>query len=520
MESHASVQLGEVVLDRTQGALRGRDGIIDLRRQSFDVLCYLSERPNRVISKEELIGAIWRDVIVGDDSLTQCISEIRRALGREGKEILRTIPRRGYMLSPSHAANAPKAGSTMVAASPLRRSSQPSIAVLPFTNFGTDAEEDYFSDGITEDIITELSRFSELRVIARNSVFQYKGKPTDVRQIGRDLDVQYVLEGSVRRDMGKVRIAAQLVETTNGMHRWAERYDRRLEDALAVQDEVARAIASILSVQMNKAESERALLRPPSAWQAYDHYLRAAEHVAAYHSSYAKQSLLAGRQHLDQALAIDPGYARAHAALSNVYMSFWIHRWSDDFDWSAALDLSYKAARESISLSPDLPEGHIALGQALIFLRQHQAAVSAAERAITLNPNLTSFRFSYIFVLAGEAERAVQLLEAHMRLDPFYQPNAPSALGYALYMLKRYTEALPHLLEAASRAPNMSHCRYPLAMTYAQLGRHEEAKEQVEHALRLEPWYRIGTSLTAKFLRRPEDTEHLLDGLRKAGFPE
>ena len=171
-------------------------------------------------------------------------------------------------------------------------------------------------------------------------------------------------------------------------------------------------------------------------------------------------------------------------------------------------------------LSPALPEAHIALGQALTFLRQHQAAVAAVERAITLNRNLTSFRFSYILVLAGEAVRAVELLTSHMRLDPFYQPNAPVALAYAYYMLRRYEEAMPLLLEAAARAPKMAHCRYVLAMTYAQMGRQDETAEHVAQALRLEPWYKISNSLTAGYFLRTQDREHLVDGLRKAGFPE
>jgi adenylate cyclase len=519
MEGSKLVRLGAVTLDTTQGILWSSGGTIYLRRQSFDVLRYLSERPNRVVSKDELFQAVWPNVTVGDDSLAQCISEIRRALGADCREIVKTIPRRGYMVVKSGIASPSQLESSPSTARDFAPT-QPSIAVLPFSSFGDGPQQEYFSDGITEDIITELSRFSELLVIARNSTFQYKGKSVDVRQIGRELGVQYVLEGSVRREKKKVRIAAQLVETSSGTHHWAERYDRNLKDALAVQDEVARAISSVLPLHVSKAESERILLKPPSSWLAYDHYLRSAACVATYHYSYAKQSLLDARSHLKEALAIDPCYARAHAALSHNYMSFWVHRWDDDFEWPNALELSYQAALQSVRLSPDLPEGHIALGQALTFMRQHDAALSAVERAISLNPNLTSFRFSYILVLAGEAARAAQLLETHMRLDPFYQPNAPSALGYALYFLKRYHDALPHLLEAASRAPNMSHCRYPLATTYAQLGRLDEAREQVAHALRLEPWYRISNSLTAKYFRRNEDAQHLLDGLRKAGFPE
>ena len=397
---------------------------------------------------------------------------------------------------------------------------KPSIAVLPFTNLSGDPKEDYFSDGITEDIITELSRFSDLFVIARNSSFQYKGKSPDIRQVGRELGVRYVLEGSVRRAGDRVRITGQLIDATTGAHRWADRYDRMLEDALAVQDEVARKIVAVLAVHVEKAETERVLTKPPAAWQAYDYYLRAIDTIAAYHASYVKESLFRGKRLLQQALVIDPTYARAQAGLSSCYMSQWVHRWDDDCPWTEALDRSYQAARESVRLAPELPDAHVALGQALTFLRQHEAAVTAVERATALNPNLTSFRFAYTYVLAGEAARAAQLLEMHMRLDPFYEPNAPVALGFAYYMLGRYNDALPLLQEGVSRAPDMAHGRYVLAMTYARLEELDKARAEVEIALRLEPWYKISQSLTARYFKRPEDTEHLVTGLRKAGFPE
>ena len=197
-----------------------------------------------------------------------------------------------------------------------------------------------------------------------------------------------------------MRAAYELLRSiliANRMHIWAERYDRKLEDALAVQDEVARKIVAMLAVRVKKAETERVCARPPAAWR--------------------------GRRLLQQALVIDPTYARALAALSSCYISQWVHRWDDDCPWSEALDRSYQAARESVRLAPELPEAHIALGQALIFLRQHEAALTAVERATALNPNMTSFRFAYIYVLAGEAARAMQLLEMHMRLDPFYEPK-------------------------------------------------------------------------------------------------
>jgi adenylate cyclase len=514
-------RFGPCVLDLVRGCLRVDGQEASLRPKSFEVLRYLVGNPGRLIPKDVLIAAVWPDTTVTDESLTNCIAEVRRAIGDRDQTVVKTVPRRGYIFTAEVAAQEPadrRAGPGAALERPLP--DKPSIAVLAFTNMSGDPGQEYFSDGITEDIITELSRFSELLVIARNSTFTYKGKAVDVRQIGRELGVRYVLEGSIRRDGDRVRISAQLVDAATGAHRWAERYDRGLQDALSVQDEVARQIVAVLAVHVRKVEAERILAKPPAVWQAYDYYLRAVDSVTAYHASYEKEALFRGRRLLRRALAIDPTYARAQAVLSSCYMSQWVHRWDDDCPWTEALDRSYQAARESVRLAPDLPEAHVALGQALTFLRQHEAAVAAVERATALNPNLTSFRFAYTYILAGEAARAAQLLEIHMRLDPFYEPNAPMALGFAYNMLARYGEALPLLQEAVSRAPDMAHGRYTLATTYARLGKLDEARTEVEYALRLEPWYRISQSLTARYFKRPEDTEHLVTGLRMAGFPE
>jgi adenylate cyclase len=187
--------------------------------------------------------------------------------------------------------------------------------VLPFANLSGDPQQDYFSDGITEDIITELSRFSELLVIARNSSFQYKGKTVDIRQVGQELGARYVLEGSVRQSGHRVRVTAQLVDAMTGAHRWAERYDRELHDVFAVQDEVARGIVAILAAHVNRAETERVLLKPPAVWGAYDYHLRGAEAFFLHMNRRSKASLYDARRLLGQSLAIDPGYARARDAV-------------------------------------------------------------------------------------------------------------------------------------------------------------------------------------------------------------
>src|SRR6266849_6289795 len=303
-------------LDVACSALRTADRDLQLRPKSCEVLRYLLENADRIVTKQELMKAVWPNVIVTDQVLAHCVSEVRQAIGDSEQTIVKTIPRRGYRFTapvlrvPTGAAAAPQppsgtagvppalmlAGGTpavpwaavppaspdSVPRLPSAPVDRPSVAVLPFANLNGDPQQDYFSDGITEDITTELSRFSALLVIACNFAFQYKGKAVDIRQVGRELGARYVLEGSVRRSGDRVRITAQLIDAITGAHRWGERYDRELHDVFAVQDEVARTIVAILAAHLNRAETERALLKPPAAWEAYEYYLRGAEAFFLY----------------------------------------------------------------------------------------------------------------------------------------------------------------------------------------------------------------------------------------------
>ncbi len=420
-------------LDLTRGCLEAAGHEVELRPKCFDLLRHMVENGNRLISKEELVATVWPRAVVTDESLARCISDVRVAVADHEHRIIKTVPRRGYIFTadvtrhehadPRQQQSGPEAVTRQILAE------RPSIAVLAFASMSADPDQEYFSDGIAEDIITELSRFSELLVIARNSSFRYKGQSVDAGQVGRELGVRYVLEGSVRRAGDHIRICAQLIDATTGAHRWAERYDRKLEDTFAVQDEVARTIVRVLAVHMNKAETERAPAKRPAVWQAYDHYLRGAHTFALFHSSVNKEDLLQVRRSLDQVLAIDPNYARAHAILSRSSIQLWVHRWDDVGPWTAAIDGAYQSAHEAVRLAPDLSDAHVALGWTLSFMRQHEAAIAEFERAIELNPNLTDYHFAFVLLVTGEPDRAIRTLKAHMRLDPFYLPSFPNLLG-------------------------------------------------------------------------------------------
>ena len=257
----------DYALDTERRELRRGQAPVAIQPKVFDLLAFVIENRQRVVSRDDLIAQVWDGRIVSESALARCISEARSAIGDDGEaqRLIKTLPRKGLRFvgavreerQPSGVAEADaKPGKP---ATDLSLPDRPSIAVLPFDNVSGDKDQDYFCDGITEDIITELSRFSELFVIARNSSFQYKGKAVDVREVGRELGVRYVLQGSIRREGGRVRISVQLADAATGAHRWAERYDRQLEDVFAVQDEVARTIVAILAAHVNKAEIERTI---------------------------------------------------------------------------------------------------------------------------------------------------------------------------------------------------------------------------------------------------------------------
>ena len=505
-------------LDITRGSLRAGDREVALRRKSFELLRYLVENHDRLVTKDELLKAIWPNVVVTDKSLTQCVSEVRQAIGDGKQAIIVTVPRRGYRFA-APVLRVETGAATASQSPPLDR---PSVAVLPFANLGGDPRQDYFSDGITEDIITELSRFSELLVIARNSSFQYKGKAVNIRQVGRELAVRYVLEGSVRRVGDRVRITAQLIDTTTGGHRWAERYERELHDVFAVQDEVARAIVAILAAHVNRAEIERALLKPPAAWEAYEYYLRGSEAFLLHLNRRTKASLYDARHLLEQCLAIDPVYARAVATLSWTYTHTYIEPMDGDFANPTALDRALELAETAVNLDARLPQAHAQLGMVWLYKGQHDAAIAEFERAFALNPNFIDNRFAMVLIYAGQPAKAIEVLHANVRLDPFQSiVSSFGFLGFANLVLKRYEEAAHLFRECTSRLPNLQSPHLWLACTYAHLGLIDEARGEAAEVLRINPAFTIARwKCLGAAHKNPEDAEHRAEGLRKAGLPD
>jgi TolB-like protein/cytochrome c-type biogenesis protein CcmH/NrfG len=401
---------------------------------------------------------------------------------------------------------------------------KPSIAVLPFNNMSGDPEQEYFSDGITEDIITELSRFRSLFVIARNSSFYYKGQSPKVQDVGRELGVRYVVEGSVRKAGNRVRVTAQLVEAASGNHLWAERYDRDLEDIFAVQDELVRTITSTVGGRVDSAGEMRAERLSESNLLAYDHVLRAS---AAFLRFNKEDSRRAGH-HVRQAIELDPQSAQAHLRLAEVCLLDWMAHWVEDRE--ATLLAAFESAKRAVALDESFSAALAILGEIQVFRREFEDARHSLERAIELNPNdAATLGLHGIYLIAvGRADEALAQYELSERINPLQRDWVDWLKGIAFFTARRYDEAIATL--RTIKDP-INEVRGWLAASYAGAGRLEEARATLEEFLRVaEEDMAIfpGRKLAAwedywhgaMEYRDNADFEHLYDALRKAGLED
>jgi adenylate cyclase len=391
------------------------------------------------------------------------------------------------------------------------RSALPSIAVLPFANLGSDPEHDYFADGITEDLITELSRFQELRVIARNSVLIYKSKPVRVQEVGHELGVRYVLEGSVRRAGGRVRITAQLVEAATGHHLWAERFDRDLADIFEVQDEVTSRIVATLAGKVGESERRRVRSGQTEDVEAYDCVLRGRE----IWYRFTPEDNRGARRLYEKAIELDPDYARAYASLAWTYLTEHWERWASAEE--QPLERALEVARRGVTVNPASHSNHLALGQVCLSAGLHEEAFEAFETAIALNPNDAD---GYVFLAevlsyAGRPEEAIDLIGKAQRLNPAVPRWYTWELGTAFYVARRYEDAVAALRRGR---PLVAMAYRWLAVAYGQLGREQEAKAAAEEYLRRTPDFSLAEHLERMPFQHAEDREHYIEGLRKAGL--
>jgi adenylate cyclase len=348
---------------------------------------------------------------------------------------------------------------------------KPSIAVLPFVNMSGDPEQEYFSDGMTEDLITDLARLAGLLVIARNSVYTYKGKAVKPEQVSRELGVRYMIEGSVRKANDRIRITAQLVDATTGYHLWAERYDRDLQDIFAVQEEIARKITAAMAVRLT-AEEEKHMGRPYTSSQvAWEYFMRGAE----LYRQYTKEANAEARELFEKAISLDPQFARAYANLAATHRQDWNGRWSQDPQ--ASERQAFDIAQRSVALDPSLPYGHHQLAYLYLYREDHDRAIAEAEQAVKLDPNdADSYAaLAVIQAYAGRPQEAIPLMEQAIRLNPKVPVYYFFHLGLAYYVMKHYDKAEKNLLEALRITPNYRPARGYLVAVYSETDRKPEA---------------------------------------------
>lgn len=389
---------------------------------------------------------------------------------------------------------------------------KPSIAVLPFVSMSGDVEQQYFGDGITEDIITELARFRNLHVLARNTSFRYRGQDVDVQRVGRELAVQYIVEGSVRRIGDRIRITAQLIDTATGHHVWAERFDRNQEELFAVQDQVVKTIAATLVGRLNAAATERAQRKPPNSLAAYELVLRG-DALPVFRPGALEEA----RRLFEQAIALDPGYAKAYALLANVEMT----EWNRDFDApSEALNRTYDLAQKAVALDPNDSSSQIALAR----VHQARGAYNLAEfhymKALELNPNSAVLHAGIgdLHITLGQPLKALDYFRQARALDPYFDPTWLWPItGIAYFMARQYEEAIA-ALERSIEPPYWVHVY--LAASHAMLGSDERARSHAAETMRLRPDFSTARSMRQQWLRLDSDRAHLAEALRKAGLPE
>jgi adenylate cyclase len=391
---------------------------------------------------------------------------------------------------------------------------KPSIAVLPFVNLSGDLEQEYFSDGMTEDLITDLSKISGLFVIARTSVFFYKGKLVKVGDVSKELGVRYVLEGSVRRADNQVRITAQLIDATIGHQLWAERYDRPLRDIFALQDEIRQKIVAALEVKLTERDQERLVRKYTDNLEAHDYYWRGREHYLRN----TKEAYAQARQMYERALKLDPTYAEPYVGLGRISWMEWVYQWSRD---PQSLERAFELAQKALVLNDSLPEAHQLLGWIYLWKnRQYEQAIVEGEKAIALNSNNADsyYALAHILNFAGRPEEAIGLEKKALLFNPYCPFGNLLELGRAYHLTGQYEEAITILKRALIRSPNAWLIHSELAIIYSGLGREEEARTEAAEVLRLNSNFSLEMWRKSSPVKDPAVLERQIAALRKAGL--
>jgi TolB-like protein/class 3 adenylate cyclase/tetratricopeptide (TPR) repeat protein len=496
IEFRIGIHLGDVVVE-SDGDLMG-DGV-------------------NIASRLEGVAAPGT-ICLSEDAYRQVKARLDLSVNDLGNTQLKNIaePIRVYSVRVDTAAHAKATVTPEVPAALLSTAPPPklSIAVLPFANMSGDAEQEYFADGISEDIITSLSKLSQLFVIARNSSFTFKGRNVNVQEVGRNLGVRYVLEGSVRKSGNRVRITAQLIDATTGGHLWAERFDRDLTDIFAVQDDVTQQIVDALALNLTEGDQQRLTTEQTGNLEAYDCFLHGREQLWRF----TKVQNIQGRKLLQRAIELDPKFAPAYAFLAFANILDYSNQWSPS--WSTAMAQAEMFAARAVALDDRYPYAHWALGIVELYSRRHEAAICSAKRLIALAPNLPEGHenLGYALHYSGRSEEALGCFDRAMALNPYYPDVYLHFQAQATFQLRRYEEAIGILKRRLVRNPGTDVSRVLLAASYGHLGRFEEARHEWQEAFRVNPDYSLEHRRKVLPYKNPDDFELIVDGLRQAGL--
>ena len=551
--------VGEWHVEPATGRLSLDTSEVRLEPKVMEVLVCLAQEAGKVVSREQLEATVWAGTVVGYDSLASTIIKLRKAFDDDSRNprVIETVPKRGYRLiavvKPAltekvNTAPEPLEPGTILPETGKRPlmiavfallmiaaflvwtftgpqlsdpdsshqfdTDKPAIAVLPFKNISNDPEQDYFSDGMTADLITDLSKISGLSVIARNSVFTYKDNPADVREVGEQLNVRYVIEGSVRKANNTLRISARLIDTRTGFNVWADRFDGSLENIFALQDEVAAKIISSLEVTLTEQERLQIARQYTASIEAYDVFLQGWRDLWEF----SKDSNADAREHFLQAIELDADFARAYANLAITYVYDFMHGWSETAEHS--LELANVYARKAVELDDSLPQVHWAMGLTEIFNRNYQQALLEAEKAISLDPNFADAHGQQDTTLNNERrpKEALVMMQQAMALNPRHPFDNQIIRVEIYYNLHEKENAIGDIADVLEKNPAAPEARLWMAAARGHVGRIEDAKWELDQV-------RVtGANLSLEHIEKsipfkdPVQRKRFVDGLYKAGL--
>jgi TolB-like protein len=504
------ISFGRFRLDLRRRELRHNDQPVRIHRRALGILCALAEAKGEIVSKDELMARLWPGRVVEEGNLYVHVTALRKSLDEhgEGHSFVITVPGRGYRLADlTGLRSAQLAGGSLP--QPLPLPDKPSIAVMPFANLSGDPDQEYFADGMVEEIITALSRIKWLFVIARNSSFTYKGRAVDVNQVGRELGVRYVLEGSVRKAGNQVRITGQLIDAVTRVHLCADNFDGVLENIFDLQERVAISVSGVVEPALQAAEMRRSEKRPTNDLGAYDLYLRSLPVTLVW----GRSSIIPAIDLLEQAIERDPRYGPALALKAICHMQLHINGWSNDpeADGRQSVDL----ARRALVVAGDDPIVLSNAAHALGYFEENiEPAIALMDRSLELNPSSASswYRSGQLRLYAGQPECGITHFETSVRLNPRRPGPGLWGLGLGHFFARRFDRAAELLLQSLQEGPNWAATYRFLASCYAHMGRLDEARQMVERLRSITPL----VVPSAAHWRNPADRALYLDGLRLA----